>query len=76
MPRFFFDIASPDHLTLDPVGHDCESLDEARLDALETLREIIPQRSTGGPQRFEVIVSDDQRRPVARPSVIIDPDAA
>jgi hypothetical protein len=42
MPRFIFDIASPDHLTFDPVGHDCENLDEARQDALETLREIVP----------------------------------
>jgi hypothetical protein len=76
MPRFFFDIASPDHLTLDPVGHDCENLDEARQDAIETLREIIPQVTARSPQRFEVIVSDEQRRPVLRPSVTIDPDAA
>jgi hypothetical protein len=76
MSRFFFDVSGPDHLTLDPVGHDCENLDEARQDALETLREIVPQLSTGGPQRFEVIVSDEQRRPVLRPSVIVDPDAA
>jgi hypothetical protein len=42
MPFFIFDIASPDHLTLDPVDHDCENLDEARQDALETLRESVP----------------------------------
>jgi hypothetical protein len=76
MPRFFFDVAGPDHLTIDPVGHDCENLDEARQDALETLREIIPQLRTGGPYRFEVIVSDEQRRPVLRPSVVVDLDIA
>lgn len=77
MPRFFFDVTTPDLVTVDSVGHECQNLDEARKDALGTLVQIFPFCLTAeGPQRFEIVVRDENRRPLLRPSIVVDPDAA
>ncbi len=63
MPRYFFDIHDGERLYRDAEGSDCASLDEVRLEAMQSLPEVARHRIAlrdEDRQAFTVLVRDEQ----------------
>lgn len=73
MPRYFFDTHDGEHIQ-DDEGHECASLDAARVLAMQTLPEIMrwATTETGDRQAITMLIRDEAGQLVYTSTLTLD----
>jgi hypothetical protein len=76
MPRFFFDLTTDDHVSVDDTGQDCRDVRHANREAVRALSEIAAEKIIEAQHmRMSITVANADRLVLGKATVCFEPIA-